>query len=393
MATQSPITFVGTFPNITGLTQLKTGDTLAGVVNHQDFSPNSVMFADSAGTVAAAVLPENTVLGNTGTGPTSLTMATLAPLVAKQLSIDDLFTVSGLVNGDTVAYNSTTGTWYNLPNSLGSLIDVASSAPSAGDFLVYSGSEWVPQAGPPVDGRLYGYQNGEWSLVPLSTGGGGTLDHSALGNLLLDTHTQYHNDARGDVRYYQKSEVDTLLSGKADTSHQHVLADITDSGALAAKDQVDTADISDEAVSLVKIDPTFSQEGQIIRSTGAGTAPTWDSVAEGVSLTVTANSTGIKNYFVSTKDWRITGWYLVSSAPNTTLELDVIKATGAVPTELQTIVGSEPPTLSNAQLSSDLALATWSDLDVATGDVIGVKVVSTNAASELATLSIIGYQL
>lgn len=393
MAAQTPITFVGTFPNITALTQLKTGDTLAGIVNHADFSPNSLMFADSGGAVAAVVLPDNTVLGNTGSGPTSLTMATLAPLVAQELSIDDLFTVSGLSDGDTVAYNATTGTWYNLPNSLGSLIDVSAASPSAGDFLVYTGSEWEAQDGPPVDGQIYGYQNGAWVRVPLSDGSGGTLNHSDLGNLLVDTHTQYHTDARGDVRYYLKSEVDGFLANKAALNHQHVLAHITDSGALAAKDTVAQADIDDAAVSLAKIEPTFSQEGQVIRSTGTGTAPVWDSLDDGISITVTANSTGVKNYFVATSSFRITGWYLVSTAANTTMELDVTKASGTVPNSGQTIVGTEPPTLTNGQLSSDLALATWTDLDVSVGDVIGVEVVSTNAASELATLSLLGYRL
>ena len=393
MAAQTPITFIGTFPNITGLTQLKTGDTLAGVVNHADFSPNSLMFANSGGTVAAVVLPDNTVLGNTGSGPTSLTMATLAPLVAQELNIDDLFTVSGLSEGDTVAYNATTGTWYNLPNSLGSLIDVSAASPSAGDFLVYTGSEWEAQAGPPVDGQIYGYQNGAWARVPISDGSGGTLDHSALGNLLVDTHTQYHTDARGDARYYQQSEIATFLANKAALVHQHVLSDITDAGALAAKNTVAEADIDAASVSLAKIKPTGSTAGQVIRSSGPTTDPTWDYVEEGMSITVTANSPGVKNYFVSTTNWRITGWYMVSTTDGTTMEVNVLKASNAVPNSTQTIVGTEPPTLLNAQLSSDLALTTWTDLDVSVGDVIGVEVVSTNGASELATLSLVGYRI
>ena len=45
---------------------------------------------------------------------------------------------------------------------------------------------------------------------------GGTKDHSGLDNLDADDHTQYHNDTRGDARYYQKSEIDTSLDGKMD---------------------------------------------------------------------------------------------------------------------------------------------------------------------------------
>lgn len=44
-------------------------------------------------------------------------------------------------------------------------------------------------------------------------GGGGTSDHGALTGLGDDDHTQYHNDARGDARYYTKGQVDGLVSG------------------------------------------------------------------------------------------------------------------------------------------------------------------------------------
>lgn len=393
MSQQPPITFIGTFPDVTGVTQLRTGDTLAGLVNHSDFSPNSLMFADAAGVVASVVVPDNTVLGNTGTGPTSLTMAVLAPLVAQELNIDDLFTVSGLSDGDTVVYNATDGSWSNLPNSLGTLIDVSSASPSAGDFLVYSGSSWEAQSGAPVDGQIYGRQNGAWVRVPISDGSGGTLDHSALGNLLVDSHTQYHNDARGDARYYQQAAINALLAGKAPLNHQHVLADITDRGALAAKSTVAEADIDNSAVALVKIKTAFSSEGQLIRSTGPASPPQWATIPAGVALSVSGTTPGVKNYFVATMNWRITGWYLIGTSPGTTAALDVLKAAGTVPSNLQTIVGTEPPQLINDQLASDTNLNTWSDLDVSVGDVIGISVTSTNGTSELLTLSLIGYQL
>lgn len=42
---------------------------------------------------------------------------------------------------------------------------------------------------------------------------GGVTDHGLLTGLLDDDHTQYHNDTRGDIRYYLKNQVDTLVSG------------------------------------------------------------------------------------------------------------------------------------------------------------------------------------
>ncbi len=46
-------------------------------------------------------------------------------------------------------------------------------------------------------------------------GSGGTSDHGSLSGLLDDDHTQYHNDSRGDARYYTKGQVDTLTNNAA----------------------------------------------------------------------------------------------------------------------------------------------------------------------------------
>lgn len=58
--------------------------------------------------------------------------------------------------------------------------------------------------------------DGTWQVPP--TGDGGVTDHGALTGLSDDDHPQYHNDARGDARYYTKTQVDTALTGKADAS-------------------------------------------------------------------------------------------------------------------------------------------------------------------------------
>ena len=44
------------------------------------------------------------------------------------------------------------------------------------------------------------------------SGGGGRSDHGALTGLADDDHPQYHNDARGDARYYTKPQVDASLA-------------------------------------------------------------------------------------------------------------------------------------------------------------------------------------
>lgn len=44
------------------------------------------------------------------------------------------------------------------------------------------------------------------------SGGGGVTDHGALTGLTDDDHAQYHNNTRGDARYYTKAEVDATFS-------------------------------------------------------------------------------------------------------------------------------------------------------------------------------------
>lgn len=48
-------------------------------------------------------------------------------------------------------------------------------------------------------------------------------DHDQLVGLLDDDHTQYHNDARGDARYYQQSEFISVSTGAPDAGEPIVL--------------------------------------------------------------------------------------------------------------------------------------------------------------------------
>lgn len=73
-------------------------------------------------------------------------------------------------------------------------------------------------------------------------GPAGVTDHGALTGLSDDDHSQYHTDARGDVRYYLKATVDTALSGKADTGHTHTgVYDPAGSAATAQSAAIATA--------------------------------------------------------------------------------------------------------------------------------------------------------
>ena len=59
------------------------------------------------------------------------------------------------------------------------------------------------------------------------------------------------------------------------------------------------------------------------------------------------------------------------------------KATGAVPTNANSIAGTEKPTLAAQQLASDTALTTWSTLSVAVGDVLGFELESATTVTRV----------
>lgn len=63
----------------------------------------------------------------------------------------------------------------------------------------------------PVDGQQYVREDAAWTTIPDPV-----LDHGGLTGLADDDHSQYHNDARGDARYYTQGQVD---AGYAPLSH------------------------------------------------------------------------------------------------------------------------------------------------------------------------------
>jgi YD repeat-containing protein len=83
---------------------------------------------------------------------------------------------------------------------------------------------------PPKDMTSFPFRKWLESLVliinSLISGGGGVSDHGALTGLTDDDHSQYHNDTRGDARYYTQAQVDTALSGKSNTGHTHLSSDV-----------------------------------------------------------------------------------------------------------------------------------------------------------------------
>ncbi len=187
-----------------------------------------------------------------------------------------------------------------------------------------------------ADGEVPAYDIGTETFIP-ATSGGGVTDHGALTGLTDDDHSQYHNDTRGDARYYTQSQIDTSLSGKANTSHTHSISDVT--GLSTA---VDAAKIGGIGVTI----------------DGNGSA-----ITTGLKALVAVPFAGV-----------ITGWDIVADQSGSVV-IDVWKTNyaSAPPTVANTIAGSEKPTLSGAQKNQDLSLSTWTTT-VTAGDIIAFNV-------------------
>jgi len=60
----------------------------------------------------------------------------------------------------------------------------------------------------------------------------GITDHGNLSGLEDDDHTQYHNDTRGDARYYTQSQITTYLADKYDKTGGYITGNVTIQGNL-----------------------------------------------------------------------------------------------------------------------------------------------------------------
>lgn len=145
--------------------------------------------------------------------------ASNAQIVAGAVGVNELNIANTPTNGQVLAWNGSSLAW-SAPSSasiaLNDLSDVVTAGASDGQSLVY-------HAG-----------TSSWGPGTVSSGTGVT-DHGALTGLADDDHPQYHNDTRGDARYYTKTAVDTALGGKvaiADVGQPNGVAGLDASGKI-----------------------------------------------------------------------------------------------------------------------------------------------------------------
>lgn len=131
------------------------------------------------------------------------------------------------------------------------------------------------------------------AILAHAPGGSGSSDHGALTGLGDDDHSQYHNDTRGDARYYTQSAVDSALSGKSSTSHAHAWGDIT--GTIADQTDLQTALDNARPWTYVILGSTFEN------------STTSNSAVTGLSFTPLANTR-----------YEIEGRFILQAAATTT---------------------------------------------------------------------------
>lgn len=108
---------------------------------------------------------------------------------------------------------------------------------------------------------------------------------------------------------------------------------------------------------------------------------TYHPITLGIDNGDTVIPTGTTAQVVAPYAGTITGWRILGT-PAATVEVDVRKKAGAVPSSADTIVASDPPALTAASVASSTALTGWTTA-VAAGDVLVMSVTANNLTTRI----------
>ena len=109
-------------------------------------------------------------------------------------------------------------------------------------------------------------------------------DHGQLSGLADDDHVQYHNDVRGDARYYTKTQVDTSLAGKAPTTSVTTVQTNLDSHTNDTVDTHDASAISFQPTGTIASTNVQSAIAEVANEGGSGGSSTSFSYASLVAF-------------------------------------------------------------------------------------------------------------
>lgn len=89
-----------------------------------------------------------------------------------------------------------------------------STLTTVGDIYVHNGSA-VTRLGKGTNGQVLTVNTSTATDLEWATPSAGVTDHGALTGLADDDHTQYHNNTRGDARYYRENEFSSSTGAAA----------------------------------------------------------------------------------------------------------------------------------------------------------------------------------
>jgi hypothetical protein len=162
---------------------------------------------DVSGTVSNIQI-ETGVVGTPELADGSITSSKMTPgavtnavLAGDSVSEDKLNVVNSPATNNLLSWNGVDLEWA-APSAVSTALDDLSDVTAVG----------------PANGDVLTYQSGTGTWVPAAGSAGTTTDHGLLTGLGDDDHPQYLNTARGDVRYYTQTQINTQMAGKINTS-------------------------------------------------------------------------------------------------------------------------------------------------------------------------------
>jgi len=230
----------------------------------------------------------------------------------------------------------------------------------------------------PADGDVLVYRSvgDDWVLEPKPEGG----SNPALNDVTDVTISSPADDEvlafdAGSGEWINQTPIE---AGLATAGHTHGLADITDSGALAAKDTVATADLDDDAVGLAKL--AHGTADVLLGFDGSG-APAEITAGQGIAIAGAAIAADVASVFGRT------GAVSAQAGDYDGLPLDLQDAPLTRPTLTDYSETSTAPSIASGALTLDLEAGNVFDV-VLTEDVSAISLVNPPASGSLGTISV-----